>query len=159
MKLIIGGRQSGKTTRLIEESSNTGKVIITMNEEHAKHIMRKANDMGVKIPQPVSVSKLQDLRGNRSARDLGVLIDEFEYVLYELLGVHVRGVAMKPPKDIVTLDKFTIYGLRKDNGYVDSIYEGVPYSEVDSVMKALEEEYGDIYIRFFKGLYRDSNEI
>ena len=159
MKLIIGGRQSGKTTHLIKESAKTGKVIITFNAEHAKHVLRMANDMEVKIPQPVPVGNLQSLRGNRNARDMGVLIDEFEYVLYELLGVHVRGFTMKPPKDTVTLDKYSIYGLRKDNNYVEVVYENIPYSEVEPTLEALQKDNSDIYIRFFKGLYQQTAEI
>ena len=87
MKITIGERCSGKTTRLIERSAREQLYILVSNERKAKFIFNTAKKMGLVIPYPVTVSQyLYDIkfRGSSIRRD-GLLIDDAESVLWELL--------------------------------------------------------------------------
>lgn len=89
MRLLIKDRGAGKTTQLILTSEATGYPIITHNEAAAQNIIRMAKIMGVHIPEPISISKIEHngLRGFRLER---VLIDEgydiIEKALKEYIG-------------------------------------------------------------------------
>lgn len=79
MKIIVGGRASGKTTKLIKESAETGYRIVTSNEGAAKAIYMRAKDLGYDILRPISVMEYV-LAPNSFEQD-GILIDELENTL------------------------------------------------------------------------------
>ena len=89
MRLLIKDRGTGKTTQLIHTSEATGYPIITHNETAAQNIIRMAEMMGVHIPTPISISKIEH-SGLRGFRLEGVLIDEgydiIEKALEEYIG-------------------------------------------------------------------------
>ena len=59
MKIILGGRASGKTTKLIQESAETGRRILTHNKEAAREIWWQAQSLGYDIPIPLTVMDLK----------------------------------------------------------------------------------------------------
>ncbi len=58
MKTIIGGRQSGKTTKLIEMAAETGATIVTANSRMADYIKVMACEMGKDIKDPICINKI-----------------------------------------------------------------------------------------------------
>lgn len=80
MKIIVGGRASGKTTKLIKESAETGYRIVTSNEGAARAIYMQAKDLGYDILRPISVMEYVLAPPNSFEQD-GVLIDDLENTL------------------------------------------------------------------------------
>lgn len=94
MKIILGGRASQKTAKLIQESAETGRRIFTFNEYAARGIYEQATSMGYDIPVPLTPQKLAQIYKNQEEnRDVyyeimrnGVLVDDLECTLNTLLG-------------------------------------------------------------------------
>jgi len=76
MILIVGGRGSGKTTKLIKKSSHSGSLIVCRSLFEARDIIRQAKELGFSIPEPISYDQL--LKANLVKKDQGVLIDNAE---------------------------------------------------------------------------------
>ena len=85
MKIIVGGRRTGKTTALLKEAAEHNAVIVTTDKHRAEILFNQARDLGLSIRMPVS---LQDLKRSRLAGSFvnSLYIDEAEYVLAHLLG-------------------------------------------------------------------------
>ena len=83
-KMIIGGRQVGKTTKLIEHSAKTGYTIVCMNHNNAKLIKDRATKMNLSIPEPIVLNresiKNEDVH-NMIKETKGILIDDFGYLI------------------------------------------------------------------------------
>lgn len=79
MKIIVGGRASGKTTKLIKESAETGYRIIAFSKDAAKEIYMQAKDLGYDILRPISVKEY--VLAPDSFEQDGVLIDDLENTL------------------------------------------------------------------------------
>lgn len=91
MKIILGGRASGKTTKLIQESAETGRRILTHNKETAREIWWQAQSLGYDIPIPLTVMDLKP--GTRAEiKKQGILIDDIETTLSALCGCTVHSV-------------------------------------------------------------------
>lgn len=93
MKVINLERGKGKTTRLLYASEFNNMPILCSTVIEQKDLIMKANEYGLKIPNPVTVHDVitNKLRGDKSI-DKGVLIDEAQYVLNSLLtSLGVRG--------------------------------------------------------------------
>lgn len=58
MEPIIGKRGSGKTTKLIIESAETGEYIVVANGREAQEVSRMAKEMNFKIPFPLTYREL-----------------------------------------------------------------------------------------------------
>lgn len=82
MKQIIGGRGTGKTTRLIYQSAWSGATIVTATDRAAGYIEHMAEQLHLKIPKPMSVNELKQQRG-RLPQDL--LVDELEAVFRQMI--------------------------------------------------------------------------
>lgn len=97
MKIILGGRASRKTTKLIQESAETGRRILTRNKETAREIWWQAQSLGYDIPIPLSVMDLKrmDLYSETEAeiKKQGILIDDLETTLSALCGCTIHSVA------------------------------------------------------------------
>ena len=92
MKIFRMKRGEGKTSRLIEESANTGVPIFAIDERHCHSLMVKANVMGYKIPSPVT---FDDLAADKTIEK--IIVDDAEYTLPAIieyfLGVHITAEA------------------------------------------------------------------
>lgn len=80
MQFITGPRCSGKTYALIEESAKTGIPIIAPTMMMAYGVKQRAKEMGLDIPEPVSINKVVT-RGGRPGK---YLIDELELCLNQI---------------------------------------------------------------------------
>ena len=80
LNLLIKGRAKGKTVGLIYASEVTGYPIIAPNEESVRCIEEKAKELGVRIPDPISIRNWRWTPG--AYKPECVLIDE----VYSLIG-------------------------------------------------------------------------
>lgn len=80
-------RQTGKTTKLIEISSETGMTIVTNNYSQRNFIMEQAIRMGKQIPKPITYSELLSEsyfpRKKITGRD--ILLDDFECHIEDII--------------------------------------------------------------------------
>lgn len=91
-KLIIGKRQTGKTERLIKESAEKQIPIICVSANYAKETKRRAKEMGLDIPDPVSAASS---RMDEQIRQYNsVLVDDAVLVLRYLLRKNIDTVAI-----------------------------------------------------------------
>lgn len=93
-KIIVQGRRTGKTTKVIEESAKTSKYILVPNRVMAKHIFKQALDMGVVIPFPVTIDEVLNKHVSHRAKETGFIIDEGLMLLETILGAHVHMITM-----------------------------------------------------------------
>lgn len=92
MDVIVSGRGGGKTHQLIEMSARDGFVIVTPNVALAEDVKRRAREMGLVIPEPVSWSQSQTrLRGSRIA---GLGIDNLDLIIQSLAHHPVQVVTL-----------------------------------------------------------------
>lgn len=90
-------RASGKTTLLIKESAKTGRPIIEPNAVSARYVSEQANEMGLKIPDPIVANQLERYR-DRYAQTDEFLIDELDSVLATIFGKRIGKVTYTPEK-------------------------------------------------------------
>ena len=117
MLAIIGGRQTGKTTCLIEMSNETGYPILTATRVMADNIELMARKMNVQIPPVLSLSGMpltgSLVRGERVIVDeVGLLIECITGA--EVVAASIDGVALvkaQPPS--TDLAKLGIWGAFK----------------------------------------------
>lgn len=74
MKILHGGRASGKTAYAILESARTGYPILVTSERSANELMRRAKEMGVSIPYPVFYT------GTSQKVNTPLIADNFDHI-------------------------------------------------------------------------------
>jgi hypothetical protein len=82
MKIWVGKRGEGKTTRLIKESARTGIPIMAYWKVSVRYIKRRAQEIGVEIPEPFDFK--QKAYGSVKTN---VLVDDIDMVIRNLLDV------------------------------------------------------------------------
>jgi hypothetical protein len=91
MKIINMGRGQGKTTRLLYASEFNDAPILCSNETQKRYLLYRARELNLDIPEPINVVDLfsNKIRGKRY--DDGILVDDAEIVLQQMLyslGLH-----------------------------------------------------------------------
>lgn len=85
MTVYIAGRQSGKTVFLIQQSADTGAVIVAPTCQMARYIDSMARDLGLRIPPPVTVADwIRGLVRQPKEHDKTYLIDELQMALHQM---------------------------------------------------------------------------
>lgn len=116
MKIIVGGRASGKTTKLIQESAETGCRILTFNKEAAKEIFWQAQSLGYDIPLPLSVKDLERIDLHPEIKEQGIIIDNLEPILSALCGCTVHsatyGCENAPLMEITTRGGMKVFNIK-----------------------------------------------
>lgn len=84
-KLILGDRQSGKTTELIKESARTGAYIVVSCKNEARNVFMSAKELGLNIPFPLTVADVMSESPSSYIFQKGILIDDLERVISHLL--------------------------------------------------------------------------
>jgi len=107
MKIIIGGRGSGKTTELIKMCAKDNGRIICRSKAIANYIMDIAKDMGLKINRPLTYEDFTKhspmIQGANS-----LYIDDINMLLETMAGrMNVKAVTLtKDENEIYTLGSF-----------------------------------------------------
>jgi hypothetical protein len=99
MKKIIKERGMGKTTECVRLAAQKGIRIICMNENNKNHILDVANELGVGIPEPLTIEQISSPR-YRNMKLSEVIVDDAEYILQTLLALKVCAVAFTKPSEI-----------------------------------------------------------
>lgn len=94
MDIIIKDRGHGKTTELIRMSAETGIPIVCYTRGTLEAIKLRAKDMNLVIPEPMELTQFRFMRYKPEK----VYIDDFDYILDELMGTEVVGVTVTPYK-------------------------------------------------------------
>jgi len=110
MEIIYGGRGSGKTTKLIQESATTGAVIVCHSQWYIGTILDMAKRSKLEIPVPITY---QDLI---SQRWLGKKIGSF---LIDDVDMFIEYVALKPVKICTFSRPPKITRLKIDNEFLE----------------------------------------
>lgn len=87
MRIINKGRAIGKSTQLLYVSELTGYRIICPTFEQAKYLQRKAKELKLDIPEPMSYISYAAVRG---MWDEKILIDNVDQILEELLTAYFK---------------------------------------------------------------------
>ena len=77
MKIIQGGRGSGKTYTLVQLSHLRDYPIMTRNRCSKKYIQMMADQLGLTIPEPIVFRSKQDTRGKLLPTDK-VFVDDLD---------------------------------------------------------------------------------
>lgn len=89
MKLIDIERGSGKTTKLIYTSEMTGYPIVTQNSRSVDYILKQAQELGAKIPKPMTVKEVLAVRGVGFEK---ILLDEGFSIIEDALTAYFGGI-------------------------------------------------------------------
>lgn len=84
MKIIQGGRGSGKTYALVNYSHQTGCPIMTRSRRNKEYIQMMADQLGLTIPEPIVFRSKQDTRGKLLPTDK-VLVDDLDGWLSDIV--------------------------------------------------------------------------
>jgi|GEM_PF-4434898 len=88
--LIIGDRQTGKTSKLIRTSAAEGKYIVVPTEQMKQFVARQAKAMGLNILYPVCFAELPF-----HSRFYGeVLVDEAQMLLEMAIGAPISAMTV-----------------------------------------------------------------
>lgn len=130
-------RGSGKTTLLIKESAKTGRPIVVSTKRRVDYILHMANDMKIKIPEPVVASNWMNgiYSGSSLSTIDGLLIDDLDDVLFDLLGRPVK-------KATYTKDKFK--KLNDENYNYNLNDEGKVYFNSNNALQLRTDLNGNI---------------
>lgn len=133
---VIGGkRMCGKTTEFIKRASKENLYILCANKTIAKFMFKQANEMGLKIPYPVTVEELP-LKGYMKE----ILVDEVEMVLAALTGNQIAGMSTSLPLNELP----SLRGEERTRAYnsksVGQLHVDVDCSDALKGLKAIQRE-------------------
>lgn len=94
MIAFVGCRQTGKTSRLIRLSHETGFPIVAATMDRARAIEHAAARMRVSIPKPLAPQDMRSVRG-LLLKDNRVLVDEVADFVGTMIGARVVGATME----------------------------------------------------------------
>lgn len=94
MDILNLERGKGKTTYLIQRSHMTRTPILVGMEMQKNYIKNKARDMGISIPEPLSVNDLFGDSSRGKVKPTSILVDEIPTVLQTILGITIDTVTM-----------------------------------------------------------------
>lgn len=99
MKILSRPRRYGKTYQAVLESAKSRARIVTLDNNEAARIKRMALDLGLNIPEPLSMSDAYHKNAGRRER---VIVDNVDWVMRTLLNAHVHGITVDgPPAEIM----------------------------------------------------------
>lgn len=103
MKLYVAQRQEGKTTMLINQSAQTGAIIVVATKTMAQYVKTSAEKCGFSIPDPISIDHYIQIlaRGGPPDSNQKYLLDDLQTILIRL------GV------DTATVDENAIFRIPK----------------------------------------------
>ena len=101
MEIILGARQTGKTTVLIKRSAETKESIVVYDKQATLRISRMADDLGLSIPFPLTYSEFVN-HEYRGRGIYGVLIDNADRFLRFLSPVRIGAISINS-RNIKTL--------------------------------------------------------
>ena len=93
-KIIVDGRCTGKKTKAIIESAKTGYPILAFDRRMANYIVSQADDIGIKIPTPLTLQQVRNGRLDGHKREDRLIVDEGLMILEQMLGMSIHMITM-----------------------------------------------------------------
>lgn len=93
-KIIVGKRRSGKTTDAILESEKTGYPILVRDRRMADYISFQADELGAKIPIPVTLRQLKNGKLDGHEKGMQLIVDEGLMILEQILGMSIHMITI-----------------------------------------------------------------
>lgn len=112
--IIYKPRGAGKTTDIIKEAHERNMYILVGNRTQAEYKFNQAKDMGMLIPYPITVSEWKAGNVASKVKRQGILVDEGQRILEELLETKVH--VMSVTKNEVVDNEIKLYDTQ-DNLY------------------------------------------
>lgn len=84
MKIIQGGRDTGKTYTLVQLSHLSSYPILVRTKNDKEYIKTMADQLGITIPEPIVFRSKQDIRGNILPFDK-VFVDDLDGWLSDIV--------------------------------------------------------------------------
>lgn len=101
-KVFYQPRGNGKTKRLIEMSNKFNQIIITCNAVEIRAIKKRADDMGLNIPEPrTAIDYIRDFNNFNQFEVDPVLVDEATHVLRSLLGAKITAITVSDESETI----------------------------------------------------------
>ena len=91
MKIILGGRDSGKTYTLVQLSHMSSYPIMTRSRCNKEYIQTMADQLGLTIPEPIVFRSKQDTRGKLLPTDK-VFVDDLDGWLSDIVSDYFGSV-------------------------------------------------------------------
>lgn len=98
MKIIASGRQTGKTTKLIQMSAETGAYIVARSHTHVDYIVATAKQMKLKIPFPLTFWELRYEKYYGKGIE-GFLIDDVDGFLRYSISCPIVAITLTTEED------------------------------------------------------------
>lgn len=104
LKLVTGGRGSGKTTELIKLAHDELLYIVVVDERRARFLFEQAHEMGYDILYPLTLKECgrHNLNNPYVLSGKGIIVDDAQDILSEFLGYRVRGMSVNVMDDDIT---------------------------------------------------------
>lgn len=93
-KIIVDGRHTGKTTKAIIESAKTGYPILAFDRRMANYIVSQAEDMGTKIPTPLTLQQVKNGKLDGHKRGDRLIVDEGLMILERMIGMSIHMITI-----------------------------------------------------------------
>jgi len=93
MKLLLGGKRSGKTTKLIRLSAATEAVLVVSSHVVVGSILDSAKYLGLSIPKPITFHAFVHSTHIESAPN-GYLIDDLYACMQSVSSSLVQGISI-----------------------------------------------------------------
>ena len=97
MKIIADKRKSGKTVRIVVESSVKNIPILVPNRCMGKLVLDTAKWLDLKIPEPITINDITN-PVFRPVLANGILIDEAQMIMQQILGVIIHTMTLTNQK-------------------------------------------------------------
>lgn len=98
MKIVKLGRGKGKSTAAIVESSKTYIPILVYNRNQVKMLNDRAENLGLDIPEPVTLKEHLTKKGTK--KPFRLIVDETEQILKTLLDTELHMITLTEDKNM-----------------------------------------------------------
>lgn len=141
-EIFIGGRRTGRTTRMIKKAAENNIYIVVANRGRALCIDKMAREMGLSILFPITVWELKQMKSCIGRRIREVYVDDADAVLEEFIGTHVSYINLENPVPIRPSEARTGFVPEMDNDLISrsALKEAIRKRLCISSLKFLTEQ-------------------
>lgn len=94
MEVIIKARGTGKTKEMIEHAAENDYTIVCLNQKMKRYTIQMSKEMGLKIPDPVTVDELRYLDISTKGKRQKFAVDDADVILQELLRTRIYEISI-----------------------------------------------------------------
>jgi hypothetical protein len=94
VKVIASGRQTGRTTQLIQQAADEFLYVVCPTLDRANYVARKARELGLDIPNPMTWREFTEQRFYGKGIN-GFVIDDLDHCLQSMTPVQIMAVSLE----------------------------------------------------------------